>query len=108
MQPYIGNDGDVCDELHDGKPDADVLSSLNHRAAILSHKLLSVQSDLHPVVDESKERRQRASRHKNGNEAKLDHCWRTRGGRLSRRPTAAGGPVRVQVSAGTDPSPGIH
>lgn len=57
MQPYVGEDSDVCDELHDGKPDADVLSSLHHRAAILGHKLLRVQSDLHPVVDESEERR---------------------------------------------------
>lgn len=74
IQSYIGDDGDVCDELHNGKPDANVLSSLNHRAPILSHKLLSVQSDFHPVVDESKERRQRARRHKDGDEAKLDHC----------------------------------
>lgn len=98
----------MCDELHNGKPDADVLSSLDHRAAILSHKLLSIQSDLHPVVDESKERRQRASSHEDGDEAELDDCMRTKGGSETRKQATAGGPVRVQVRAGTDPSPGIH
>lgn len=73
----------MCDELHDGKPNADVLSSLHYRAAILSHKLLRIQSDLHPVVDESKEWRERACRHKDGDEAKLYHCWRIRGGSLT-------------------------
>lgn len=72
-ETYIGEDGDVCDELHDGKPDTNVLSSLHHRAAILSHKLLSVQTNFHPVVNESKERSQRTRRHKDGDETKLDH-----------------------------------
>lgn len=63
----------MCDELHDGEPDADVLSSLHHRAAIFSHKLLSVQTNLHPVINESKERSERTSCHEDGDEAKLNH-----------------------------------
>lgn len=77
MRPYVGENSKVCDELHDGKPDANVLRSLHHRATVLSHKLLRVESDLHPVVNKSKKRRQRACRHKDGDEAKLDHCWWT-------------------------------
>ena len=61
------------DELQDGKPDADVLHPLHHRAAIFSHKLLSVQTNLHPVIDESKERSERTSRHEDGDEAKLNY-----------------------------------
>lgn len=41
-ETYIGEDGNVCDELHDGKPDTNVLSSLHYWAAILGHKLLGV------------------------------------------------------------------
>lgn len=64
----------MCDELQDRKPDADVLSSLYHRAAVFSHKLLSVQTDLHPIINESEERSEGARRHEDGDEPKLNHC----------------------------------
>ena len=60
------------DELHDGKPDADVLSSLHHWAAVFHHKLLSVQTNLNPVVNEREERSERTRRHEDGDEAELD------------------------------------
>lgn len=61
------------DELQDAEPHADVLSPLHHRPPVLRHKLLSVQTDLHPVVDEREERSERTRRHKDGDEAKLEH-----------------------------------
>lgn len=61
------------DELEDGEPDADALSSLHHRAAIFSHKLLSIQSNLNPVIHESKQGSERTCRHKDGDETKLNH-----------------------------------
>lgn len=63
----------MCDELQDGEPDADVLSSLYNGAAIFGHKLLRVQSRLHPVIHESEERSERTGRHEDGDEAKLNH-----------------------------------
>lgn len=71
-EPYVAEDGDVCDGLHDGEPDADVLSPLHHRAAVFSHKLLRVQADLDPVVDEREERREGTGHHEDGDEAKLN------------------------------------
>lgn len=63
----------MCDELQDGEPDADVLSSFHHGPAIFSYKLLSVQSRLHPVIDESEERSERTRCHEDGDETKLNH-----------------------------------
>lgn len=63
----------MCDELQDGEPDAYVLSPLHHRTAILGHKLLSIQSNLNPVVHESKERSERTRCHEDGDETKLNH-----------------------------------
>lgn len=63
----------MCDELQDGKPDADVLSSFHHRAAIFSYKLLSIQSRLHPVINESEERSEGTGCHEDGDETKLNH-----------------------------------
>lgn len=71
-ESYVAEDGNVRDELHDGKPDADVLGSLHHWAAIFHHKLLSVQTNLNPVVNESEERSERTRRHEDGDEAKLN------------------------------------
>lgn len=63
----------MCDELHDGEPDAYALSSLRYRAAIFSHKLLSVQTNLHPVIHKSEEWSERTRRHKDGDETELNH-----------------------------------
>lgn len=73
LESYVGEHGRVRDELQDGKPDADVLSSLHHRAAIFSDELLSIQTNLHPIVDESEERSERTRCHKDGDESKLKH-----------------------------------
>lgn len=63
-------------EVQDGEPDADVLRPLGHGAAGLAHELLRVQPDLHPVVEQREERRQREGRHEDGDEAKLEDCGR--------------------------------
>lgn len=76
---YIAEDGYVCDELQDGEPDANVLSSLHHWAAIFSHKLLSVQTNLHPVINKSEERSERTRCHEDGDETKLNHWGERRG-----------------------------
>lgn len=74
---HVGDDGQVREGLQDVKPHADVLRSLGHRPAVLAHKLVRVQSDLGPVVEEGEERCQGERRHKDGDEAKLEHCERT-------------------------------
>lgn len=73
---HITEDGYVGDELQDGEPDANALSSLHHRAAIFTHKLLSIQTNLHPVINESEERSERTRRHEDGDETKLDYWER--------------------------------
>lgn len=72
-QPYVAEHGHVCDELQDGEPDADILSSFRHRPAILGDKLLSVQPRLHPVVNESEERSEGTRSHEDGDEPELNH-----------------------------------
>lgn len=61
--------------MQDLKPDADILCALRHDAPRLTDELLRVQSDLHPVVEERKERRQRERSDKDGDEAELEN-WR--------------------------------
>lgn len=67
-------------EVQDGEPDADVLRPLGHGAAGLAHEFLRVQPDLHPVVEQREERRQREGRHEDGDEAELEDCGRRRRG----------------------------
>lgn len=71
---HVGDDGQVRQGLQDVEPHADVLGSLGHRPAVLAHKLVRVQADLGPVVKEGEERRQGERRHKDGDEAELEHC----------------------------------
>ena len=67
----IADHRQLSDHLHDGEPDPDVLGSLRHRPPGLTDKLLGVQSDLHPVVEQRKERRQREGRNEDCYETKL-------------------------------------
>lgn len=71
---HVGDDGQVRQGLQDVEPHADVLGALGHRPAVLAHKLVRVQADLGPVVEEGEERRQGERRHKDGDEAELEHC----------------------------------
>ena len=69
----IADDSQLGQHLHDLEPDPNVLSSLCHSSPCLTHKLLSIQSDLHPVVEESKERSQGEGSYKDGDETKLQN-----------------------------------
>lgn len=60
--------------FQDVKPDPDVLGTLSHRPAVLANKLVRVQTDFHPVVEEGKEWCERESCHEDGDEPKLEHC----------------------------------
>ena len=71
---HIADDGKVGQRLEDGEPDADVGAPLGDRPARLAEELLRVQPDLHPVVEQREQWRQRERRHENGDEAELKHC----------------------------------
>lgn len=68
------DDGEVRQGLQDVEPHADVLRTLGHGPPVLAHKLVGVQAHLGPVVEQGKERRQGERCHKDGDEAKLEHC----------------------------------
>lgn len=70
---HVDNDGDLCQDLKEKEPNTDVLGTLSHGTAVLADKFLGVQTDLDPVIEQGEERGQRESRHKNGDEAKLEH-----------------------------------
>ena len=70
---HIADDRQLRDHLHDPEPDADVLRPLGHGPPCLADELLGVQSDLHPVVEESKQGRQGEGRHEDGDETELEH-----------------------------------
>lgn len=57
------------------EPDPDILSPLGDRPPGLTDELLRVQSDLHPVIEQSKKWGQRKGSHEDGDEAKLQH-WK--------------------------------
>lgn len=71
---HVGDDGQVRQSLQDIEPHADVLGALGHRPPVLAHKLVRIQADLGPIVEEGEERRQRERRHEDGDEAKLENC----------------------------------
>ena len=72
---YITDDRQLCQHLQYGEPDPDILRPLRHRPPRLADKLLAVQPDLHPVVDEGKEGGQGEGGHENGDEAELQN-WK--------------------------------
>ena len=51
MSTYIADDSKVCERIKNREPDANVLCLLCDGAASLAHKLVSIQSYLHPVVE---------------------------------------------------------
>ena len=53
---YIADDGDLRERIHDGEPDTDVLGPICNRAPGLTHKLLGIDANLEPVVEECKQR----------------------------------------------------
>ena len=69
----------------------DILSALGDWSAEHCHKLVSIQPDLKPVVDESKEWSQGKGCHKDGDEPVLDDCMerKTKAYEHSRRLTAS-------------------
>lgn len=79
ISTHIADDSQVCQHAQDLEPDADVLCSLRHNAPGFTHKLLCVQSDLHPVVEQRKQWSQWEGSHKDGDEAELEN-WK--GGEL--------------------------
>ena len=72
-QTHVADDGQLGEHLEDLEPDADVLRALGHGAPRLAHKLLRVQPDLHPVVEEGAQRGEREGRHKDGDKTKLEN-----------------------------------
>lgn len=70
---HVGDDGQVRQGLQYVEPDSDVLGALSHRPAVLARKLVGVQTDLHPVVEEGEERREGERCHEDGDESKLEH-----------------------------------
>ena len=74
--PYIVDDRQLCQHLQYGEPYPDILRPLRHRPPRLADKLLAVQPDLHPVVDEGKEGSQGEGGHENGDEAELQN-WKS-------------------------------
>lgn len=68
----IGNNSELRDDGKNVEPGADVLSTLGYRTTKNGGELVSIQPDLDPVVDESKERSKRERHNKYGNETVLD------------------------------------
>ena len=73
---YIADDGQLGDHLHDLEPDPDILGPLSHGPPRLADELLSVQPDLHPVVEEGEQGGQGEGRHEDCDETELEH-WNT-------------------------------
>ena len=71
LSVYIWNDSEVSNHVQDLEPDPDVLGPLGHRPSRLADELLSVQPDLHPVVQEGEEGGEGEGRHEDGDEAEL-------------------------------------
>ncbi|XP_025786542.1 anoctamin-7 [Puma concolor] len=94
-----GSISPVRDASQDVGPDADVLRALGHRAPVLADELARVQADLHPVVEQREERRERTRGHEDGDEAELQHCGRGPPARTSPVPAEA-----VAVAANMAPT----
>ena len=68
---YVADDGELNDGVEDAEPDSDVLAAFGDRPASLADELVSVQTDLQPVVEQREQRRQRKRRHEHRYEAEL-------------------------------------
>ena len=70
---HICNDGQLCHYVEDAVPRPNVLCSLRHWPPLCDSVLVRVKTDLHPVVEERKQRSNRKGCHKDCDKAKLDN-----------------------------------
>lgn len=70
--PYIADYCQLSQHFHNLEPNADILRPLRHSSPCLAHKLLSIQSDLHPVIKQGKQRSKGEGGHEYCDEAKLE------------------------------------
>lgn len=68
---HIANDGDPGQEVENGKPNADVLSSLGYTPSGLTDEFVGVQADLDPVVQEGEQGGEGECRHEDGYKPEL-------------------------------------
>jgi hypothetical protein len=61
----------MCNHVQDLEPDPDVLGPLGHGPSRLTHKLLSIEPNLDPVVEQSKKGSQGKGSDKDGDETEL-------------------------------------
>lgn len=74
LSTHVGDDGQVRQGFQDIEPYSDVLGTLSDWPAVVTHKLVRIQTDFHPVVEEGEERREWERCHKDGDEPKLENC----------------------------------
>ena len=70
--PYITDNSQLSDHLHNPEPDPDILRPLRHGPPGLADELLGVQPDLHPVVEEGEQGGQGEGSHEDCDEAELE------------------------------------
>jgi hypothetical protein len=70
---HIADDSEVCQHVQDLEPDANILCSFSHNASGVTHKLLCIQPNLDPVVEQCKQWSQWEGSYKNGYKAKLEN-----------------------------------
>ena len=70
---YIGEDGDKGKALQDLQPDSDGACFEGGRTSPQTRELVSVEADLHDVVEEGEERGEREGRHEESHKNKLQH-----------------------------------
>ena len=68
---YIAYDCQLSQHLHNPEPDPNILCSFCHSSPCFTDKLLGIQPDLHPVVQQGKQRGQGEGCYEYGDEAKL-------------------------------------
>ena len=73
---YIAYNSKMCERVKNREPHPDVLGLLSDGPPRLADKLVCVESDLHPVVEQGEERSERERSHEDRDEAKLQHCIR--------------------------------
>ena len=69
--PYITNNSQLRKRVENDEPDADILTAFRHGTPRLTYKLVRVQSDLDPVVQQREERSQWERSNKYSDESKL-------------------------------------
>ena len=73
-QERIGDNSELRDDSEEVEPGTNVLGTLGNRTTKDGGELVSIESDLHPVVEESKERSEREGHNKDGGESILNDC----------------------------------